>query len=264
MSSLTFLIYIGISCVFFHLIVCLPLSASGSFYDRKAEGWHWYESLCDSYQKAEISNQKEKLAKSSKEDPLARMKTFKEKVEKLKAIAVLNPTFQNVKAYMEIQKVLLDKSTQFAQKWLEVVYTTPQLDYILKHPTSQAARHVYLDQQREHIEKRIRTLSQTHGLFFFYSSQCVYCKEFAPIVKSFAQKYQWDVLPISLDGKRLPEFPDSRLDNGTAKALGVQFVPTLLAVEPKTGKVFPLSYGMSTHDHIEERIRVLILKEGNL
>ena len=123
---------------------------------------------------------------------------------------------------------------------------------------------MYLDQQKENMDRQIRALSKTHGLFFFYSSQCSYCKEFAPIVKSFAQKYHWEVLPISMDGKILPEFPKSRVDNGTAKTLGVQFVPTLLAVEPKRGKVFPLSYGMSTHDQIEDRIRVLIIKGGNL
>ncbi|HUX79610.1 MAG TPA: conjugal transfer protein TraF, partial [Alphaproteobacteria bacterium] len=89
-------------------------------------------------------------------------------------------------------------------------------------------------------------------------------KQFAPIVKAFAEKYRWEVLPISLDGDVLPEFPHAKSDNGAALALGVQSVPTLLAVEPKTGKVIPLSHGMSTHDQIEDRIRVLIMKGKNL
>lgn len=253
------LLFISLYCV-------LSTSLLANFYDRKAEGWHWYEPFCDRNQKPERSAQKETAPqqKSYPDDSLKRLKGFKTEVERLKAVAVMNPTFTNVKAYMEIQKELLDKSTRFAQKWLEVVYTTPHLDYTLKHPTSQAARHVYLDQRRDHLEKRIRGLSKTHGFFFFYSSGCAYCKEFSSIVKSFAQKYHWEVLPISLDGKVLPEFPNSRFDNGTAKALGVQIVPALLAVEPRSGKILPLSYGMSTHDQIEDRIRVLILKEGNL
>lgn len=255
-------------------LITTPVAAT--YYDRKAEGWHWYE---DRYQKAEIREQKknsqvgkegEKVAKSKVEisksynDPLVRLGAFKKEVERLKAIAVLNPTFHNVKAYMVIQKELMDRGTRFAQKWMEVVYTTPKLDYTLRHPTSQAARHVYLDQEREKMEIQIRALSKTHGLFFFYSSQCAYCKQFAPIVKAFAEKYSWEVLPISLDGNVLPEFPHTKVDNGSALALGIQSVPTLLAVEPKTGKVIPLSHGMSTHDQIEDRIRVLIMKWGRL
>ncbi|OJW55207.1 MAG: type-F conjugative transfer system pilin assembly protein TraF [Alphaproteobacteria bacterium 41-28] len=262
-----------------YLIFCLSLPlklhpAVANYYDHKVEGWHWYE---DRYQKVEIREQKrnsqvvehqrkipESKADKTPNDPLVRLGTFKKEVDRLKAIAILNPTYQNVKAYMVIQKELMDRGTRFAQKWMEVVYTTPKLDYTLRHPTSQAARHVYLDQDRRKMDAQILALSKTYGLFFFYSSRCAYCKQFAPTVKVFSEKYHWEVLPISLDGNVLPEFPHTKVDNGSALALGIQSVPALLAVEPKTGKVIPLSYGMSTHDQIEDRIRVLIMKWGNL
>lgn len=165
---------------------------------------------------------------------------------------------------MVIQKELLDRSTRFAQRWMEVVYQTPGLDYTLHHPTSQVGRHVYLDQTRYVLETKIRALSKTHGLFFFYSGNCPYCKQFAPIVKAFADKYHWEVLGISLDGEILPEFPNSRRDNGSHAALGITSVPALLAVEPKQGKVIPLNSGLNTHDQIEDRIRVLLMQGGKL
>ena len=253
-----------------------PFAIHASYYDRKAEGWHWYENILrvDPLH-GEISKE-EALKKEKKpelktpelpkpqNDPIVQLESFKKAVERLKAVAVVNPTYTNVKAYMAIQKELMDRSTRFAQKWMEVVYRTPLLDYALQHPTSQAARHVYLDQQGKVVEAQIRDLAKTHGLFFFYSGQCVYCQQFAPIVKSFAEKYHWDVLAISLDGEVLPEFPQSRRDNGSAVALVVQSVPALLAIEPTTGKVIPLSHGMSTHDQIEDRVRVLIMKGGKL
>lgn len=259
-----------IPCFF---LACHSLKAT--FYDRKAEGWHWYEDRCQHCSEAVLQKdnsqplddrrkENKNKAETPQDDPISQLEVFKREVERLKALAVLTPTFANVKAYMEIQKKLTDQATKFAKMWVEVVYQTPRLDYTLNHPTSQAARHVYLDKKREHLEKDIRALSKTYGLFFFYSSKCAYCKAFAPIVKSFSQKYGWDVLAISLDGTFLPEFPDSQTDNGSAKALRVPFVPVLLAVEPKSGKVIPLSYGMSTHDHIEDRISTLILKRNDL
>lgn len=234
-----------------------------NFIERKAEGWHFYEK---SHQKSVVSDQKEKLTreKPPQNDPLSRLKEFKEEVERLKAIAVLNPTYHNVKAYMKIQKVLMERSTRFAEKWMEVVYTAPSLDYTLRHPTSQAARHVYLDEQQREMNAEVGKLSRTYGLFFFYRGDCPYSRQFASIVKAFSAKHHWEVLPISLDGAILPEFPEARMDNGTSRALGVSSVPTLLAVEPQSGKVIPLSRGMNTHDQIEDRIRVLIIKRSGL
>jgi conjugal transfer pilus assembly protein TraF len=257
------------------LVICFSTPTKANFIDRKAEGWHFYEPTfkvdtlgVDTLKADETKNSQRETdtpkKKKTKNDPLARLNAFKKSIELSKAIAVLDPTYHNVKAYMEIQKVLMERSTRFAEKWMEVVYTAPSLDYTLHHPTSQAARHVYLDEQHREMKAEIGKLSRTYGLFFLYRGDCPYSRQFASIVKSFSAKHHWEVLPISLDGAILPEFPEARMDNGASRALGVSSVPTLLAVEPKSGKVIPLSRGMSTHDQIEDRIRVLIIKRSGL
>jgi len=240
------------------LFLSVSLPTQASYIDRKAEGWHYYEDRKQPLTK-DISPKKEE-AKKSPNDPVERLARFKKELETLKAVAVMDPTFDNVQAYMVFQKKMMKKSSKFAQKWMEVVFTTPELDYTVKHPTSQTARHVYLDQEKLKMEQEIKRLSQTHGLFFFFMKGCSYCKNFAPIVKAFSKKYGWDVIAISLDGSSLPEFPDAVQDNGSAAQLGVTVIPTLLAVNPQKEQVVPLSHGMSSQDQILERIRVLILE----
>ena len=239
-------------------LVCwsLPLPASSlSFFGRHAEGWHWYE------QPPVFKTQKRKSLKHpSLRTSSETLKAFRRKVEELKETAVMDPSFENVRSYMEIQKILLDRASRFSQRWLEVVYRTPHLDYTLKHPVASAARHVYLDEQKREMEDQIKALSKTYGLFFFFSSSCAYCRTFAPIVKRFSEVHGWKVLAISTDGSRLSEFPEAKTDNGASKALGVKALPALLAVDPVSGNTIPLSYGMSTLDQIEDRIRVLILR----
>jgi len=231
--------------------------AQAGFFDHKAEGWHWYE---DSKKKKDKEEGPQKVASQPDlQDPKALLEDFKLEVSRVKAKALMDPTYENIKAYMVIQKEMMGKASRFAARWKEVLYTTPELDYTVKHPTSQAARHIYLDLEKQQMDRAIQGLSKTHGLFFFYSGSCTYCHKFAPIVKAFAQKYGWEVLPISIDGAALPEFPNFKPDNGTAQALGVQVLPSLLAVEPTAGQVIPLSYGFSTHDQIEDRIRVLLI-----
>lgn len=235
-------------------------SSRPSFLQEKARGWHWYEEalILKRAQKPQTIQPPTDL----KTDPLSRLARFQKQLETVKAQAVLDPTPGNVKAYMELQRAVLERASHFAETWMRVVYQTPELDYSLKHPTTQAARHVYLSNQQQGTEAKIRALSQTHGLFFFYSGSCGYCRAFAPIVKRFADQYGWDVLSISLDGEVLPEFPRSRRDNGAAEKLGIRTVPALLAVNPKTGNILPLSYGLSTHDQIEARVRLLTKSGG--
>ena len=226
------------------------------YIERKAEGWHFYEPL-------EVPQEKTEEDTPSPQAPEERLKAFKAEVERLKQVAVMEPTFENVKAYMVIQKELMDKSEAFTSKWMEVVFTTPSLDYSVEHPTSQSGRHVYLDQQKQKMDQEVYKLAQSHGLFFFVSSSCSYCKKFAPIVKAFSQQYGWEVMAISMDGTTLPEFPDAVNDNGISAKLGVESLPTLLAVNPQTEEIIPLSNGLSSQQQILDRIRVLIIERKN-
>jgi hypothetical protein len=158
-------------------VSCFLSPAHAAYEDRHGEGWHWYEEVRKQEPVRERAEKKAPTqnADPAQADPAQALARFKKQVEHLKAVAVMDPSFANVKAYMEIQKLLLERSSRFAQRWLEVVYQTPQLDYTLKHPVSQVGRHVYADTQHKQMQRRIRQLAQTHGLFFFFSSSCDYC-----------------------------------------------------------------------------------------
>ena len=160
-------------------------------------------------------------------------------------------------AYIITQKALMDQSQRFSESWQRVIMTTPALDETLVHPVDQSARHVYYDEQAKAFSKHMKGLAQEYGLFFFFRKNCAYCHNFAPIVKRFAQKYGWSVLPISLDGGTLPEFPNARRDNGMAERLQITHVPALIALHSKTGKLLPLAYGMVSESEIERRIEML-------
>ena len=68
---------------------------------------------------------------------------------------------------------------------------------------------------------------------------------------------------MSLDGGRLPEFPNAKRDNGISKRLQIAHVPALIALHPKTGQLIPLAYGMISETEIEERLSLLTrLSEG--
>ncbi len=135
--------------------------ARSAFFDRKAEGWHWYE---DPAKKKEKERQEQLDDSNPPIGPKAQLDAFKQEISHAKAKALMDPSYENIKSYMLIQKEMMDKATAFSNRWKEVLYTSPDLDYTIKHPVSQAARHVYLDLEKQKTEKAIHALSKTHGL----------------------------------------------------------------------------------------------------
>jgi conjugal transfer pilus assembly protein TraF len=232
-----------------------PQASKLAFFERHAEGWHWYQ---DSLSESEVKEKKEKPNSTlSPQTPTEKIEAQRKEIETKLHAAIVEPTRENLMAYIMIQKALMDQSQRFSESWQRVVMTTPALDETLTHPVDQSARHVYYDEQAKAFSKHMKGLSQEYGLFFFFRKNCAYCHNFAPIVKRFAQKYGWSVLPISLDGGTLPEFPNARRDNGMATRLQVGHVPALIALHSKTGKLLPLAYGMVSESEIERRIEML-------
>ena len=237
-----------------------------TYINQHATGWHFYE---DRVQVEETEGTKEKpsvppsYSSPRPMTPTEILNAMKAELTHRLHRAIVTPNPENIRSYQALQKMMLDRAEQFGTEWMKVVMTHPELDYTVNHPTTQVGRHLYHDEHKKLITRKIETLSKTHGLFFFFKGDCAYCHQFAPIVKRFAETYGLTIMAISIDGSTLPEFPNAIQDNGAASRLNVTLYPTLLAVQPKTGRILPISYGLSTHDQMEERIR-LLLKENNM
>ena len=249
------------------LFLLLGMGSSSSlhaemFYKEKARGWYWYEVLpIPQPPKKEKDKDKDKDKKSSSvsvtSSPAEKMKSYRAELENRLTKAWVEPTAKNVKAYQEMQKDMMDRSQLFSEAWVRNVFQDSKLDYSLIAPVNQGAIHVKLDLEKKRTKQIIQNLSESYGLFFFYSSSCVYCHKFAPIVKSFADSYGWKVLAISLDGGKIEEFPQSIPDNGLGQQWNIQALPSLYAVNPKTEHVIQVAHGMTSIDEMESRILTL-------
>lgn len=223
-----------------------------NFFQRKAEGWHWYQDPpCKDKVEEKTSPPHTMLS------PTQQVEAQRKALETKLHTAIVEPTRDNLIAYITAQKALMDQSQKFSEMWKQVVMTTPSLDETLIHPVDQNARHIYYTREQEKIKQHIMRLAAEYGLFFFFRKNCAYCHQFAPIVKRFSQKYGWSVLGISLDGGTLSEFPNAKQNNGIAERLNITHVPALIALHPKTGQLIPLAYGLVSESEIEQRVELL-------
>ena len=183
---------------------------------------------------------------------------MQKRLENLKRVAVMNPTDANLTAYMRYQRMVMNKSEHFAERWQRLVWTVPDLDYgMTGRPTNAMAINVFDEQQRERQALTIKSLAATHGLIFVFRSDCPFCHRFAPILKRFEQDYGMTVLAISLDGGTLPDYPDARPDNGMAARLNATAVPALYLTAPARREIRPVGFGLMSMSDLLERVAAL-------
>jgi conjugal transfer pilus assembly protein TraF len=183
---------------------------------------------------------------------------MQQRLETLKRVAVMNPTDDNLMAYMRFQRMVMDRSQVFADRWQRLVWREPSLDYASEgRPTNTLAIAAFDERQRDRDTAAVRQLAATHGLVFVFRSDCPFCHRFAPVLKRFAQAHGLTVLAVSLDGGTLPEYPDARPDNGIAARLNARAVPALYLTQPSRREFRPVGFGLMSDTDLLERIAAL-------
>lgn len=231
-----------------------------SIWDRPDREYQWYPP--DPPPKRETKKPSPR-PKAERMPDIRKAKTVKEAreiLERLRDIAVMNPTPQNVRAYLDANKYAMDKSALFADVARRVVWATPEIDYSLRRPVVTAGVHLQDDLKEQAKRSTIAEVMRTHGVFFFLRSDCPYCHRQAAVLRYLEQFYGLEVFPISLDGGGVPEYPSPKPDNGIARLLGVSTVPALFLMPrdaaPGTQPV-PVGFGLLSGEEIVSRIHAL-------
>lgn len=238
-------------------------ASTADYFSRNAEGWFWYEG-------PEATQDEEKQKKEAApadavatvpDDPLDQLERIQKTIARAEARAVLYPTEENVGEYLRLNQWQLNQSSLFSDVWRRVVWQTPDLDYSLHRPVTNLAVHEFQDQKKAARAQAVAKIAKTHGLFFFFKGSCPYCHTFGPILRRFSEMHGIEVLPVSLDGGTLPDFPQARTDTRVATELGVETVPSVFLVDPRRRNVVPVGAGVMSVDELAERIYVLTQTE---
>lgn len=227
-------------------------------WDDPERGFNWYPDP------AEAKSKQAPKAPEPKPKTIYEMTTLSEiqkELERLKAVAVVNPTEEHVLAFLKAQNFIMNKSSVFADVSRRVVWTHPEVDYNARRSVANFS----ITNQRQRVNLKrgqlMANLAETHGLVFFSRSDCGYCKDQAVALKRFYEDTKIPILPISLDGGAVHLFPDAKPDNGIAmlasRGEGIQTVPAVFLIDRATRELVPLGAGVVTAEDIAERIRVL-------
>ena len=135
-----------------------------AFFENNAEGWHWYHDPFIEEEPAPVTPKNSAI--TVPHTPTEILRAYQKELEKRLHKAWVYLSYQNIQAYQEMQKDLTERSQNFSETWMKVVYQNPELDHTLVSPVNQKSRHVYLDQEKQLITETIQSLKEDYGLFF--------------------------------------------------------------------------------------------------
>ena len=191
---------------------------------------------------------------------------MRQALEESRAVAILEPTPDNVAAYLYLQQESLQRAATFSDVFRRVVWSTPELDYTLRRPAGALSKQLWSDERLAAQRKVLSNLSQRYGLIYLGDAGCAGCRVFGPLLRAFALRHGLDVLAVSLTGEDLEGWPEAVPDNGRAAELGLDGapVPAVVLFDTATGQVLPVSFGVVAEDQLAERIYALTaLEVGN-
>lgn len=188
-----------------------------------------------------------------------RMDAITAELRELKARAILEPTPENVQAYVRFQREQLDRSSLFADVWQRAVWQNPELDYTLQRPVSTLAKRQWLDTRKVDRDRALYALSERYGIFYFFAQSCAACSIMSPILKSVADSHNLHVMPVSTDGGPSEVFPRYVVDSGQRERMGLteKVTPAVVLFDTQTKRAIPVGYGVMPADELMDRIFTL-------
>ncbi len=224
----------------------------------EGRGWFFYESPPLAPPPASLPE-----ATDNGSPALLSTRWLRANLERYKEAAIDEPTPDNIRLYLHLQRYALDRAEGFAAATQLAVMRDPRLDEAQRGPIS-GSQHAVAEPETQVQRRRvIADLAAVTGLWFFYRSDCPYCRQQAIALSAFAERHGMPILPISIDGAALDggAFPDFVVDRGQAAALDVTTTPTLYLMHAD-GQVLRLAQGLQTLPELEERVLMLGREAG--
>ena len=265
-------LYMGACAAVVSVLAAAPATAAAEWRPwcgepgaKRSLGWHFY---CDRAAPSESAEPAVPTAEVPPAGPsaTAEIERMRQQLEESRAVAILEPTPQNVAAYLYLQQASLQRAATFSDVFRRVVWTTPDLDYTLTRPAGALAKQLWSDDRLAAVEKALANLGERYGLIYLGDAGCAGCRVFGPLLRAFAIRHGLDVLAVSMTGEALEGWPEAVPDNGRAAQLGLDGapVPAVVLFDTETGQVLPVAFGVVAEDQLAERIYALTaLEVGN-
>jgi len=216
------------------------------FYDEE-RGWFWKEN-CPEKEKKEDTDKEKAFRVVIPWDKLDEMSPdeIKELQRKAEAIAIMHPTYENVREYKKLLLWIANKAREFAKMSYLVSMTDPEIaSWLAQRPGTPYARRAYFKVKWNKVNEILERFKDKAGLVIFEREGCPYCEKQKVIADLFSERHGWTVKFVDVYEKPV-----------AAQRLNVQMVPDIFLVLNKEGRPIwqRIATGLQTLSQLERSV----------
>ena len=229
----------------------LPTIAYGQgFFDQRYRGWLWFEDK--SQNRNELRQQETGDANTiTPEAAKAEIDRFAKELEELKFVMLARPTPLNIKAYRDKEKQMWIQAEKLHDAWDMANFLYPEQQDLINNPVNVHGVKAKRALIEEENAKKIKELAKDFDLVLFFSDTCRYCGLLSPVLRTFGQKYGFNIEAIGKDGVSHEYFKTTSAP-GLIERLGITAFPTVIAVSHDAKTAFELIRGYVSISELEE------------
>lgn len=153
---------------------------------------------------------------------------FKSGVQARLEAAVMDPTDENIAAYLKMNALLFEKAGRFAERWRDVLIRYPEYDWTTGHPVVNSASTTLSRERDKARSAKLATLSETWGLVFFGDAGRL-TGLMRPLVDRFAGITGIELIQVAVGGPS-PYLSRAYPDTGMSRRAcgGIKKLPALV------------------------------------
>ena len=223
----------------------------GNFYkgDDRYRGFYWFED-----QKAELQDiDSSRFYYPTPDEAEASIEARKKEMDDARAQMVelgfredTPPHIlrQAIVKYKKLEAKMHDGAIRLVHASEMANFTNPEIADVKEFPTNVYANKIKRVADEEEKILTVKEFAKKFDLLLFVSPDCAYCKAFTPVIMSFAKEHGFTLEMASLNSS----------EGKIAQGLGINAVPTLVAVSKDGKELFELSRGLSSLSELESSV----------
>ncbi len=172
--------------------------------------------------------------------------------------AIDEPTPENIRTFLYMQRVMLDKSDVFATVAARMGSSDPALNEDARAPSLNALKFGQALQRLGVKDTALKSLATQTGLWIFVDGKCPFCKMGVEISRTLANRAGIPLRIISLDGRAPDNVKPGEfvidVNRAAARRFGVRVIPATVLVAPPD-KVAIVAHGaVNSGSELEEKV----------
>lgn len=188
-------------------------------------------------EKSQVSEKEKKAQPPQSLETLTTLEALQAEVKARLSRAVMNPTEEHMRAYLEANAFLIEKAGVFAESWRATLLQNPAYDWTAQHPTVNFASTELSRLAARRVTEAVSTMASDWGLIFF-GDDSELTRLMLPLVEDFSDRHGFETLYVSMVSAN-PLMPEARLDRGQASRIagGLKLFPALVLVHRNDRKL---------------------------